>query len=361
MRMVARFLVVGLLLTGLALAEVRMSVQQLRAFIESSRKLGHPDRQVADYLKNVRLTERLDAGVVEDLTGVAGPRTIEALRKISEASKSLPAPPTPLAPKPEPPPIPPPTSQEQGRVLEQAREYALEYSKKLPNFICTQVTRRYEDPSGLEFWTQQDVVTAKLSFFEQKEDYKVILVNNHYVNTTMDRIGGSTVSGEFGSMLRMLFEPRTQARFEWARWGTLRGRRMHVFAYEVPLERSDWSVSYEKRGVKVGYKGLVYVDRETMAVMRLSFEAADLPLSFPLQEARLTLDYDYVTIAGSEFILPLKSTMRLRSGKHLFKNDTEYRMYNRFGAEATITFTPDPLPEEQVSEPGVTPSKPPSK
>jgi hypothetical protein len=353
-----RALLLAVLLLTAGFAEVRMSVQQLRSFIESSSKLGHSDRQVAGYLKDVSLTQRLEPGVVEDLTGVAGPRTLEALRNLVEASKSKPAPPPPPAPKPPPPPIPAPSSEEQGRVLDQAREYALEYSKKLPNFICTQVTRRYEDPSGLEFWGQQDVVTSKLSYFEQKEDYKVILVNNHYVNTTMDRIGGSTVKGEFGSMLRMLFDQKTQAHFEWARWATLRGRRMHVFAYDVALPRSDWHVGYEKQHVRVGYKGHVYVDRDTMAVMRLTFEASDMPVTFPMQEARLTLDYDYVTISGSQFILPLKSTMRLRRGKHLFKNDTEYRMYNRFGAEATITFTPDELPDEQPVEEPAEPPKP---
>ena len=43
-------------------AEVRMNIQQLRAFVSSSRKLGHSDKQIADYLKNIKLTERLESG-----------------------------------------------------------------------------------------------------------------------------------------------------------------------------------------------------------------------------------------------------------------------------------------------------------
>ena len=42
-------------------AEVRMNLEQLRAFVSSSRKLGHSDKQIADYLKNIKLTERLDS------------------------------------------------------------------------------------------------------------------------------------------------------------------------------------------------------------------------------------------------------------------------------------------------------------
>ena len=33
--------------------------------------------------------------------------------------------------------------------------------------------------------------------------------------------------------------------------------------------------------------------------------------------------------------------------KTLVKNETEFRNYNRFGAEATITYTPDPLPDDK--------------
>jgi hypothetical protein len=332
-------------------AEVRMSVDQLRSFVLSSKRLGHSDKQVADYLKNVKLTQHLEPGVVEDLQAEgAGPRTVEALTRLSEGSKSLSAPPPP-APKPVVQAIPPPSSIEQGRILDHIREYAMDYSRKLPNFICTQVTRRYVDPSGLEFWQQQDVVTAKLSFFEQKEDYKVVLVNNQYVDTTMDRIGGATSSGEFGSMMKEIFEPGTRARFDWERWATLRGRRTHVFTYRVPKETSKWQIVYERsQAVKPAYSGLIYVDRDTQAIMRITLEAQDLPLSFPVQQATTTLDYDFQKISAGEYVLPLKAVIRMRSGKLLVKNEVEFRMYNRFGAEATITFTPDPLPEEQTKE-----------
>src|SRR5688572_8889165 len=107
----------ALLLLALAVtvwpAEVRMTVEQLKSFIQSSGRLGHSDRQVADYLRNVKVTQRLEAGVIEDLQAAGtGSRTLEALRKLSEESRSLPAPPPP-PPKPVVVPIPPPDSLEQ--------------------------------------------------------------------------------------------------------------------------------------------------------------------------------------------------------------------------------------------------------
>jgi hypothetical protein len=349
---VMRVVAVALMLCTLAFGEVQMTVEQLRAFIASSKQLGHSDKQVADYLKGVKVTQKLEPGTIEDMTGIAGTRTLEQLRRMAEASKNLPVPPPPPTPRVAPS-IPPPTSEEQGRILDQVRDYALDYSKKLPNFICTQVTRRYVDPSGLEFWHQQDTITAKLSFFEQKEDYKVVLVNNRYVNTTMEKLGGATSTGEFGSMMKDIFEPGSHTSFEWERWATLRGRRMYVFAYNVPQQYSKWSIVYDGRDmVRPQYGGLIYIDRETLAVMRITLEARNLPASFAVQAANTQLDYDMQNIAGTPYVLPLRASVRMRSGKVLTKNDQEYRMYNRFGAEATITFEPEPLSEDQLKEQG---------
>ena len=111
-------------------AEVRMNVEQLRAFITSSTRLGHSDKQIADYVKTIRMIERLDASTVEDIG--AGPRTTEALKRLSDTSKELPVA-KPPAPKPIVQPPPPPSAEEQEKALNAAREYALDYSKKLPN------------------------------------------------------------------------------------------------------------------------------------------------------------------------------------------------------------------------------------
>src|SRR5690348_15785206 len=101
-----------------------LTVAQLRSFIQSSAKLGHPDRQVAEYLKHVHLSNSLDDRTIEELQGLgAGPKTVEALRALRDQSKTLPAPPPP-APKPVYQPPPPPDAAEQGRVLKEASDYA---------------------------------------------------------------------------------------------------------------------------------------------------------------------------------------------------------------------------------------------
>ena len=345
----------ALLALGLSItlfAQTKFTIDQLVAFVQSSVQLKHPDRQVADYLRKITLKEKLTDSVLEDLQGLgAGLKTVEALKALRDASKSLPPPPPPK-PKPEPVVIPGPSEEERKKVLDEVREYAANYTKRLPDFICTQVTRRYFDPSGLEFWHSEDVVTARLSYFEQKEEYKIMTVNNAPTERTMRQLGGTTSSGEFGTMLREIFEPASHARFNWERWATLRGRRMHVFSYHIRQIYSKYHVIHnDKEEIVPAYGGLLYIDRDTSMVMRITSEAEDMPSSFPIQQTSTILDYDLIPINEREYVLPLRAVLRMRSGKLLTKNEVEFRMYRKFSAEATITFdTPPPLSEDKTKE-----------
>lgn len=341
----------------LAVAQMRLNIEQLKEFVRSSVALKHDDRQVAEYLKKVKLSNQLDAATVEELQGLgAGPKTVDALNNLRTTTASLPAP-APPAPKPVYVPPPSPTSVEQAQVLQDAREYAMNYSSRLPDFICTQVTRRFIDPRGIESWIPQDVITERLSYFEKHEDYKVVLVNSKPVEMSHEKLGGATSSGEFGSMMREIFEPETQTEFDWERWGTLRGRRMHVFSYKVLQSRSKYSIYAEqvKQRIITGYHGSVFVDRENNAVMKITLQADDLPAGFPVREVNLTLDYDQQEISAHNFVLPLKAVLTSREGaKFLIKNEVEFRMYRKFSAESTITAvdveTPDALPADATKE-----------
>jgi hypothetical protein len=349
-----RWLAVVLLLAVPVMAQMRMTVDQLRAFLKSSMDLHQSDKQVSDYLKKSKLTQRLEPALFEEFSGMGvGPKTVEALRDLLALTKALPAAPAPVrvAAKPPAPVIPPPSTGEQKDIIDKAREYGLGYSKRLPDFLCMQVTRRYVDPSGLEFWRNADTITTRLSYFEQKEDYKVITINGRMTEVPYQRLDGATSSGEFGSMMRELFEPATQARFEWQRWATLRGKRNHVYSYYVAQPNSKWTVSYQRTQVTTpGYRGLLYVDRDTLEVTRITLDA-EMPPSFPVQMATTMLDYDSTDISGTKFMLPLRAEVRMRSGKDLVKNEVEFRLYRKFGSDTSIKFdTPEPLGSDVTTE-----------
>ena len=334
-------------------AAMSITVAQLTDFIKSSVEQKIPDKGVAQQLRIMQLTDRLDADTIENLQSLgAGPKTVDALKAMSQASAKL-APPAAMSVV-EPPQRqerPAPNSIEQARLIDAARDYALNYSRQLPNFICLRVIRRYYDPSLKGDWQHGDTITAKITYFEQKEEDTPISVSDRpdAENVSLFSLGGTMSVGEFGMDLRDIFSASSHTRFEWDRWGTLDGRWVYVFSYEVQQENSSYTVKYEQMDpIITGYKGLIYLDKNTGMIVRFTLDPI-MPSDFPVKKAHTVLDYDYQKIGDSEYLLPLKSVLTSRLDRYASRNETEFRMYHRYGAEATVTFgddAPPPLPDK---------------
>ena len=336
------------------------TVEQIKSFIQSAIQLKNPDKEVAETLRKMKLSERLNLDTVEALQGEgAGPKTVAVLKQLATESATLPEA-KPPAPKPMYVPPPPPSSEEQAKLLDEVRDYAVNYTHRLPDFICLEQTRRYVDTTGRDSWRQADILTAKLSYFNQREDYKLISQNDRVVTEeTYTSVGGALSMGDFGTTMRDIFDPASQATFAWERWTTLRARRTHVFSYRVPLEFTRYTIEYQGKEkddvqrIKAGYRGSVFVDNELHTIVRITQEAQNIPPTFPVQEARETLDYDFTKIGDSEFFLPLVATIQMHSVRLWTKNVKEFRLYRKFSADAVIKFDGQelpPLPEEKTKE-----------
>jgi hypothetical protein len=186
----------------------------------------------------------------------------------------------------------------------------------------------------------QDVITSKLTYFKHKEEKIPILNGSKPINTSYENLGGSTSTGDFAIMLRTLFEPHTQARFEWSRWTTLRHRLTMVFSFSVAQERSQWSIEVKdlKRQIVPAYSGEVFVDNENRTLTRLAQKAEDIPADFPIRRAESLLDYDYADVGGFKFLLPSRGEVQMDGTEYLSDNINEYRFYRKYEVGSSISF-----------------------
>ena len=149
------------------LAQTQMNVEQLADFVRSELALHqHTDKQIAAGVRGVQLTEKLTDKTIIDLQAQgAGPKTVDALKALRDQTANL-KPPShdataspattgeqevvtgAAASAPEAPTIPPPSEARQKEILQSIRDYALNYTKNLPNFFCVEVTRQFVDPNG---------------------------------------------------------------------------------------------------------------------------------------------------------------------------------------------------------------------
>jgi hypothetical protein len=332
----------------------RMTVDKLVAFIQSSEKIikedqTMTDKQLGEFLSKVKLTQKLEPRVVEDLEALdIGPYTRKALEKLQAESESLTASTVKQVLPDEP--IPAPSSIEQAQILDDVRDYVANYDNNLPDFICTEVEHRLIAPRpGTRYggtansepsYQESDTVTNRLSYFDHKEEKKPILVNSRPVFTSYDNLSGSTSNGDFGTMLRDLFSRRAQAHFEWARWATLRGRLTMVFSFSVAQPNSTFSIGVKdiKREIVAGYSGEVFVDKATHKVTRLLQVATDIPPDFPVRHAQERLDYDYADISGHQYLLPYRGELIMEGEEVFSKNLLDFLHYKKYSADSAITY-----------------------
>ncbi len=129
-----------------------------------------------------------------------------------------------------------PTADEQ-RALAAARDYAIHYTNKLPDFLCTEQMERGATTGAANF--QVDRLTIQLGFSGQKEHYKLVTMNGRPATQSFASLDGLISRGEFGSQLIGIFDPAAAADFQWKESSTLRKRRVAVYTYRIQRAKSQ--------------------------------------------------------------------------------------------------------------------------
>lgn len=234
-----------------------------------------------------------------------------------------------------------PNPEQQRAAIESVRKSALSYSASLPDFLCTETVWRYRNTTSVPEWSPMDTLTVQLSYFEHREEYKLLLVDGQKTKLRYDEAGGSVSQGEFGSMLQEVFLPSAEAVFSWDSSSALRGRPVQVYRYAVSADKAHYQLSFNLNdrhySASAGRRGLVYVGAGG-EVLRITCVADNLPASFPIDRLLSTLDYDFTDIGARSFLVPHTAVVEMQAGILGSKNEIDFHDYRKFSAEAGINF-----------------------
>jgi hypothetical protein len=249
-----------------------------------------------------------------------------------------------LPPCPEPPPdAPPPADSVRPRslnpaepLIERARDAAFEFSEKLPNFICEEFMARYIQ-RGREK-TALDVVSAEVIYDNEHESYRNVKINDRPTDEGLQEIGGASSTGEFASTLLDLFAPNTDTQFRSVGASSISGFSAQVYDFQVRRENSHWRVLSDSQTLYPAYQGSVWVDPKTARVLRIEMQARNIPSDFPMDTIESAVDYSYVTIGGTSFLLPVhaESLGCQRDSSGCSHNIIDFRNYREFKVDVKI-------------------------
>lgn len=235
-----------------------------------------------------------------------------------------------------------PSPEEQQRILNAARQAALNYNATLPDFICNEMVQRVESIAGARN-TKADKLTIQLSYFGRQEKYKVVALNGNRTDQPLESLGGLISGGEFGSLLLRVFEPSSAAAFEWKSWSSLRKHRAAVYAYHVARDHSHYVLGYRSNtgelvATTAGYHGEVAIDSEMPRVLRLTAKADDVQKESGILSSSMEVDYDFIDVGGRSFLLPARAEAHMSRPHRETSNVVTFADYRKFEADSKIDF-----------------------
>jgi hypothetical protein len=374
-------LLVLLALTTFPAAAKRLTVAQLEQELSAARAGHKADAEIAHQINAIELSERLTEAVRDRLTSdlASDPKAQLALRLLADLSAFL-GPPTSELPQ-----IEAPDEASQQRMLEAMRDYVGQTLLRLPNFLATRTTERYDDsPQAIKqgAWPVRvglhliDSSSREISIRDEQESHSPIMGSALGQAQT-----GMISGGEFGTTLGMILADIVNGKVTWSRWEQSPSGLSAVFHYSVPKSASHYQViglqkqppsiaaTPQRTGGSRGtlgigttnngtqppdtlmvrtrpsYHGSLWVNPTTGAVLRVSVQT-DAKDGGPLRRADILVQYGPVEIGGAVFICPVRSlalSAAFVSTEDItgdaptqWLNETQFTGYHRFGSTVRI-------------------------
>jgi hypothetical protein len=386
-------------------AAKRESVAGLEQTLNAASAAHKPDGEIVRMIAGVELSERLTDATLDRLKTQlhADVQVGQALQLLADQSAFLDPPASEL------PVTPAPDDTIQKLMLEAARIYGSQVLPRLPNFLATRTTHRYNDtPQATGRGGGQVRVGMHLVDTSSQE---TSVNNERYLQSRESGSGslsaqrGQISTGEFGSTLGMILADTMNGKISWSHWEQSPSGQVAVFHYSVPRSASHYEVigtfqSFDTslpsgaqslggprmsgRGASVeattmneaqrqnsvpagasiiratpGYHGSLWVDPATGYILRITMEA-ELKPGDPVLRAAMLVQYGAVEIGGSSFICPVRSlalSMAVNDERENslnepteLLNETLFTGYHHFAASTRIiTDAATPGPEAPAS------------
>ncbi len=246
-------------------------------------------------------------------------------------------------------------------LLTKARDLAMARAKRLPDYVCVQTIDRQN------FKYPQRVIQpaappscAEIAAFDQQNPRDLELQSTDRLRLELKVSEGTEIgtwagAGQFGS--RSVFELTGGGAYETGIMGTflgdilqnatyryrgeetVGGNKSAAYAYEVPLGSSHYRFKAGPSWVPTAYNGVFWIDADSLEIRRLLLDANDMPPEAGSCQVVTTIDYQAVKVGAGDFLLPIRSSMRMvRMDGIEARSTAVYSGCRQYRGESTIRF-----------------------
>ena len=242
----------------------------------------------------------------------------------------------------------PDTATEIARIRENVRTYLDE----LPRITCTERTRQTVRIAGAESTeTREDSCDT--------HQYKLFAVQSLGVlggkayepvrrgSDWRERLIEASLATSTG-FPAALVDPQADAGFRWVRVGKVNGRTVSVYAFRAAMPEG-YLLADSNGSVRVPFKGVLYADAVTTALVRVEIQCVDIPPESEYVGADVTVDFSSFTVAGRGIDLPAHSRVHFQMRQGDTTNEADYSAYRlaEFGTDTRIKFADEAVEDKK--------------
>jgi hypothetical protein len=229
----------------------------------------------------------------------------------------------------------------------------------LPNYTCTLTVRRSRQDPRTGKLEARDNVRLEVAMIEGKEQFGWPGDKRIDEPEVMSLVKtGAIGSGAFGLMTQNVF---LSPAIGFAPEGEEEkaGRQSLKYSYTVPAGSSGYHLHFGEREAVVPYHGAFWVDRDTLDLIEMEFEAGDIPPSLRKAAARGRIEYRRVLVSGAARLLPTVAELILKDPDGLeSRNVTQFHNCRQYTSRSLFSLTEPPpapaaSPEPKVAETSV--------
>jgi hypothetical protein len=214
-----------------------------------------------------------------------------------------------------------------------------EHFAKLPNYTCHETIDRATRSGST--WKHVDTVEFEVAFVGNEELFSRPGDAEFRPRPVESLVsGGLFGNSAIGSHIDVLFSSDAA---EFKQVGTQKkdGRKTIRYDLRVPIEKSRFRVRHGPAEGLAGYEGSVWVDPETLDLVRVDFKVNRIPSQIGVALIEESMHYKTIRVGTSEFNLPDHSELSATdiTGFHSV-NTIKLNRCREFGAESMVKYGP---------------------
>jgi hypothetical protein len=216
--------------------------------------------------------------------------------------------------------------------------------KHLPDYTCTETIDRFI-AEGDKPLKRDDRIVIDIAIANRHELF-AWPGQSFQERSVIDMVGHGFISdGDFATMMNNVFVGRG-AVITYLGADVAKGRDLLRYDFHIPLMSSGWRMYSEGRIGVMGSVGSFWLDAESLDLVRMRFDAEDLPVWSTYKTIEEDVTYGAVVVGDSRLLLPASARITaVDFTDRKVQNHIAFTDCHKYSSESTISFgDPPPAP-----------------